>query len=207
VMHEERDLHLGELMAQALAALDAGDAAAVDRAIDAAGDDRAELLDMVELALSLRGPRLPAAAEIDALAADPAFDVRAWSEILAPARHAAGVRRPDLVARLADRLGLRAGPARERLALRYHELETGQLAATGVQPPLLDALGDLLGGLGATLRATQRNPTFAPGRPALSFHRSAPEPEPVLELRMLADADADVAPDDDERAVDALFGL
>jgi hypothetical protein len=207
VMHDERDLRLGELMTRALAALDAGDAAAVDRAIDAAGDDRAELLDMVELALSLRGPRQPAAVEVEALVADPAFDVRAWSEILAPARHAAGVKRPELVARLAERLGLRAASQRERLALRYHELETGQVAPRGVQAPLLDALGDLLGGIGATLRATQRNLVLAPDGPALSFNRSAAEPELASAALLLHDAEPEALPSDEERAVDALFGL
>jgi len=76
-----------------------------------------------------------------------------------------------------------------------------------VQDPLLDALGDLLGGIASTLRATQRNAMLVPGGPALSFNRSAVEPEVAVDALLLADADAGAVPSADERAVDALFGL
>jgi hypothetical protein len=132
------------------------------------------------------------------------FDVRPWAEILETARLEASIKRPSLLAQLAERLGIHGEQAQERLAERYHELETGQLEPAGVQPALLDALGDLLGGIRDTLAATRFNPLPDLG-PAVALQRSA---EPI-DLMMLMDADL-VEPEgmtDDERRVDELFGL
>jgi hypothetical protein len=201
---DDREILLGNLLVDACAALDARQLDAFDAIVERAGDDRQELLDMVEVALSLRGPTVASPELIEAVAASPMFDVRPWAEILETARLEASIKRPSLLAQLAERLGIHDAQAQERLAERYHELETGQLEPAGVQPALLDALGDLLGGIRDTLAATRFNPLPDLG-PAVALQRSA---EPI-DLMMLMDADL-VEPEgmtDDERRVDELFGL
>jgi hypothetical protein len=201
---DDREILLGNLLVDACAALDARQLDAFDAIVERAGDDRQELLDMVEVALSLRGPTVASPELIEAVAASPMFDVRPWAEILETARLEASIKRPSLLAQLAERLGIHDEQAQERLAERYHELETGQLEPAGVQPALLDALGDLLGGIRDTLAATRFNPLPDLG-PAVALQRSA---EPI-DLMMLMDADL-VEPEgmtDDERRVDELFGL
>jgi hypothetical protein len=201
---DDREILLGNLLVDACAALDARQLDAFDAIVERAGDDRQELLDMVEVALSLRGPTVASPELIEAVAASPMFDVRPWAEILETARLEASIKRPSLLAQLAERLGIHGEQAQERLAERYHELETGQLEPAGVQPALLDALGDLLGGIRDTLAATRFNPLPDLG-PAVALQRSA---EPI-EHMMLMDADL-VEPEgmtDDERRVDELFGL
>jgi hypothetical protein len=201
---DDREILLGNLLVDACAALDARQLDAFDAIVERAGDDRQELLDMVEVALSLRGPTVASPELIEAVAASPMFDVRPWAEILETARLEASIKRPSLLAQLAERLGIHGEQAQERLAERYHELETGQLEPAGVQPALLDALGDLLGGIRDTLAATRFNPLPDLG-PAVALQRSA---EPI-DLMMLMDADL-VEPEgmtDDERRVDELFGL
>lgn len=197
-MTDDRDILLGELMAEAVAALRARRFGDVDAILDRAGDDRAELLDMVELALALHGPAEPEPALIDELAVQPMFEVRAWPEVLSEARLAAGLKRPALVAQLAERLGLRDAEA--RLAERYHELETGQIEPAGVQPALVDALGDLLGGIRETLAATRLNPLPDLG-PAVALNRSGD----VLEDVAMAAPPA--PPTAAELQVDDLFGV
>lgn len=199
---DERELLLGELMAEVLAALDERRFDAVDPILERAGGDRQQVLDMVELALSIRGPAAPSAAVVDELAAAPMFDERAWTDILEPARHALGLKRPELVDRLAERLGVAGAAGRARLAERYHELEAGLIPAQGVAPALTGALGDLLGGIGDTLRQTRYN--AAGLGPAVAFNRTGAP----LEL----DAVASMAPPDEpttdaERLVDDLFGV
>jgi hypothetical protein len=201
---DDREILLGNLLVDACAALDARQLDAFDAIVERAGDDRQELLDMVEVALSLRGPTVASPELIEAVAASPMFDVRPWAEILETARLEASIKRPSLLAQLAERLGIHGEQAQERLAERYHELETGQLEPAGVQPALLDALGDLLGGIRDTLAATRFNPLPDLG-PAVALQRSA---EPI-DLMMLMDADL-VEPEgmtDDERRVDELVGL
>ena len=198
-MTDDRDILLGELMAEAVAALRERRFDAVDAIVDRAGDDRQELLDMIELTLALHGPAEPSPALVDELAASPMFDVRAWPEVLAEARKAAGLKRPALVAQLAERLGIGAA-AEPHLAERYHELESGQLEPARVKPAVVDALGDLLGGIRETLAATRFNPLPDLG-PAVALNRSG---DMLAESTMLADA---APPTADERRVDDLFGV
>ena len=67
-MTDDRDILLGELMAEAVAALRERRFDAVDTIVDRAGDDRQELLDMIELTLALHGPAEPSPALVDELA-------------------------------------------------------------------------------------------------------------------------------------------
>ena len=201
---DDREILLGNLLVDACAALDARQLDAFDAIVEQAGDDRQELLDMVEVALSLRGPIEATPELVEAVAASPMFDVRPWAEILETARLEASIKRPALLAQLAERLGIRDEDAQERLNERYHELETGQLEPARVQPALLDALGDLLGGIRETLAATRFNPLPDLG-PAVALNRSA---DPMEVMLM-----ADMAPFEPEpttdavRMVDDLFGV
>lgn len=201
---DDRELFLGNLLVDACAALDARQLDAFDAIVDQAGDDRQELLDMVEVALSLRGPVEPSPELVQQVALSPMFDVRPWPEILETARLEASIKRPALLAQLAERLGIRGEEAQERLSERYHELETGQLEPARVQPALLDALGDLLGGIRETLAATRFNPIPDLG-PSAVLNRSGD----VAYAMMLAD-EAAFEPEpttDAERMVDELFGV
>jgi hypothetical protein len=201
---DDREILLGNLLVDACAALDARQLDAFDAIVEQAGDDRQELLDMVEVALSLRGPVEPSPELVQQAALSPMFDVRPWAEILESARLEASIKRPALLAQLAERLGIRGEEAQERLNERYHELETGQLEPARVQPALLDALGDLLGGIRETLAATRFNPIPDLG-PSAVLNRSGD----VLELKMMVDAST-VEPESTtaaERMVDDLFGV
>ena len=80
------------------------------------------------------------------------WSVRAddWQQALPTLRHRAKLKRDELVRELAGLLGV-AGKE-ERVALRYHEMETGRLEPAGVSSKVLDALGGLLGVSTAWLR-------------------------------------------------------
>lgn len=201
---DDREILLGNLLVDACAALDARQLDAFDAIVDQAGDDRQELLDMVEVALSLRGPVDPSPELVQQVALSPMFDVRPWPEILETARLEASIKRPALLAQLAERLGIRDEEAQERLSERYHELETGQLEPARVQPALLDALGDLLGGIRETLAATRFNPIPDLG-PSAVLNRSGDATYSML----LADETAfEPEPTTDAvRMVDDLFGV
>jgi hypothetical protein len=69
-----------------------------------------------------------------------------------------------------------------------------------VQPAVVDALGDLLGGIRETLAATRFNPLPDLG-PAVALNRSG---DVVLEQTLLMDA---APPSPDERRVDELFDV
>ena len=201
---DDREILLGNLLVDACAALDARQLDAFDAIVEQAGDDRQELLDMVEVALSLRGPVEPSPELVQQVAMTPMFDVRPWPEILETARLEASIKRPALLAQLAERLGIRGAEAQERLNERYHELETGQLEPARVQPALLDALGELLGGIRETLAATRFNPMPDLG-PSAVLNRSGD----VAYSMMLTD-EAAFGPEpttDAERMVDDLFGV
>lgn len=199
---DEREILLGELMAEALEALEARRFDAVDGILDRAGDDRDRVLDMVELALALRGPAEPSEAVVREIADSAMFDERSWPEILQPARHALGLKRPELIDRLAERLGIGDAPGRARLGERYHELEAGLIPARGAAPALVAALGDLLGGIADTLAQTRYNGAAGPG-PAVAFNRTGAPLELSADL-MLAPPDETT---DSERLVDDLFGV
>jgi hypothetical protein len=201
---DDREIFLGNLLVDACAALDERQLEAFDAIVDQAGDDRQELLDMVEVALSLRGPSEPSPELVQQVALSPMFDVRPWSEILESARLEASIKRPALLTQLAERLGIRDAAAQERLNERYHELETGQLEPARVQPALRDALGDLLGGIRETLAATRFNPVPELG-PSAVLNRSGVPIDEVIEVHaMLAEPVPATAA---ERMVDDLFGV
>ena len=202
---DEREIQLGNLLAETLVAFEEGRSADVDRLLDSAGDDRLELVEMIELSLTLRGPASPSAEAIEALAMTPAFDARSWPEILTEARLTQGIKRPALVAALAQHLGISSPDGEERVRERYHEIETGQLDPLRISTAVVDALGDVLGGLRELLAATRLNPV-GPLSPSVSFMRDGFDDVDgmVLMHSMMAPP---AEPTVDERRVDELFGV
>ena len=75
-MNDVLDILLGNLLVDACAALDEQRLDAFDAIVERAGEHRQELLDMVDVALSLRGPAEPSAAQVEALARHPEFTMK-----------------------------------------------------------------------------------------------------------------------------------
>jgi hypothetical protein len=135
------------------------------------GVEREQLAGLIDAYLA-RAPRRPfdAAAYRDSpavTAADAAQRALAgsaglWPVLLPRLRNEARIRRADLVAELAARLG--AQSRRDKVALYYHEMEQGRLPAAGVSDTVLEALGRIVGYGKEALRRAGEMP--APGRPA-----------------------------------------
>lgn len=126
----------------------------------AEGAEREELIVLIEEYLT-RAPRR--AFDADAFAGSPARalaedlgrvldgDAGTWPALLPRLRHRARLSRAQLVARLADRLGV---PGQEPAVLGYyHAMEQGTLPAAGVTDRVLEALGGIVGESAAALRA------------------------------------------------------
>ncbi len=139
------------------------------------------------------------AAEVAARAADPASAPPvAWPELLPALRERTGTTRGVLVTELAAALG--HPEAHAQVEEHVHGLETGQLPARRVRPPVVAALARILHVPEAVLELGRRMP---PQRPAFDlaapmFQRQAPlgAPEPAA-----------AAPEPAERvaAIDDLF--
>lgn len=74
----------------------------------------------------------------------------AWPDLLPKLRHEARLKRSELVARLADALGL--AEKTDKVAVYYHRMEQGLLPAEGVSTRVLDALGEIVGAPAEALR-------------------------------------------------------
>ena len=77
-----------------------------------------------------------------------------WPALLARLRDRAGLKRSELVERLAAALGV--GDREDKVAGYYHEMEQGLLPAQGVSDRMLSALGQLVGATTQTLREAGR---------------------------------------------------
>ena len=119
-----------------------------------------------------------------------------WPVLLPRLRNRARIRRADLVAELAARLG--AQGQQPKVASYYHQMEQGLLPAAGVSDTVLEALGRIVGYGQEALRRAGGLP--APGGPgpaaAAAFTRpafgEAPEDEDADPTRgALADQDWD----------------
>jgi hypothetical protein len=84
-----------------------------------------------------------------------------WPALLPRLRTHARLRRAELVAELAARLG--AQSQRDKVALYYHQMEQGLLPEKGVSDTVLDAIGKIVGYTGEALRKAGQMP--APGPP------------------------------------------
>jgi hypothetical protein len=84
-----------------------------------------------------------------------------WPALLPRLRGRARLRRTELVAQLAARLG--AQGQRDKVGLYYHQMEQGLLPESGVSDTVLDALGRIVGSTASALRKAGQMP--APGPP------------------------------------------
>ena len=106
-----------------------------------------------------------------------------WPALLPRLRAQARLRRSELVAELAARLG--AQSQQEKVASYYHEMEQGRLPASGVSDTVLEALGRIVGWSREALRRAGELP--APGGPggapaAPAFARTTrPATDPAAE--------------------------
>lgn len=175
--------------------------------------DRAELTALIDAYLT-RAPRREwdgAAYEqshapelVESLSRSLRGQAGLWPSVLPRLRDRARIKRADLVAELADRLG--AGGQRAKVAGYYHEMEQGTLPADGVADTVLDALGSIVGESRDALRRAGQ--AFGPGpegsEPQAVFARRARPIEGVSEAETHASPSAtDSTPEPDE--IDRLF--
>jgi hypothetical protein len=84
-----------------------------------------------------------------------------WPALLPRLRARARLRRAELVAQLAARLGAQA--QQDKVGLYYHQMEQGLLPEAGVSDTVLEALGRIVDSTASALRKAGRMP--APGPP------------------------------------------
>jgi hypothetical protein len=89
-----------------------------------------------------------------------------WPSLLPRLRAGARIKRADLVAELAARLGAEA--KREKVGWYYHRMEQGLLPADGVSDTVLEALGRIVGQSAEQLRRAGRAVAPGPGAPSAS---------------------------------------
>ncbi len=82
-----------------------------------------------------------------------------WPALLPRLRNRAGLKRSQLVERLASALG--TGDKTDKVAVYYHQMEQGTLPARGVSDRVLEALGQLVGETAQALRSAGRAVTAA----------------------------------------------
>lgn len=158
-----------QLFQQFKAAFGAGEDADLPTLLsEVEGDERAELSALIGAYL-VRAPRQEWDSEayrrssapevVDALTRGLRGQAGLWPSVLPRLRARARIKRADLVAELADRLG--AATQTEKVAGYYHQMEQGTLPADGVSDTVLDALGRIVGETREALR--QAGADFGPG--------------------------------------------
>jgi hypothetical protein len=148
-----------------------------------AGADRDELIALIDAYLQ-RAPRRgfdasafrgsPAAPVAETVQRSLAGASGLWPALLPRLRRQRRIRRADLVAELAARLGAEA--QREKVGDYYHRMEQGLLPAAGVSDAVLEALGAIVGYTKDALRSAGELPA-AGGRAAAhapAYTRVAP---------------------------------
>jgi hypothetical protein len=108
-----------------------------------------------------------------------------WPALLPELRHRAGLKRTELVGRLAA--ALEVAGRQEKVAGYYHEMEQGLLPAAGVSDRVLDALAGIVGSTVEALReaGAALSPPAGPGSPAAggaAFARQAAAWEPAAPI-------------------------
>jgi hypothetical protein len=103
----------------------------------------------------------PAAAVAESAQRTLAGSAGLWPVLLPRLRNQARIKRADLVAELAARLG--AQSQQDKVAAYYHGMEQGLLPASGVSDTVLEALGKIVGYGRQALRSAGQMP--APGGP------------------------------------------
>jgi len=176
------------------------------------GTDRRELAELLDAYLE-RAPRRrfdaaafarsPARPLADDIAQSLQGRAGAWPVVLPRLRNRARLRRSELVARLAEALGV--ADRAEKVGVYYHAMEQGELDPGGVSDRVLEALARLTGTTVAALReaAAELPRPPAPGAAsAPAFARTA-EPDPDHLAAMQGSAPRPAEEDRDE--VDELF--
>jgi hypothetical protein len=107
-----------------------------------------------------RGPPAAAAA-VEEVERSLAGASGLWPALLPRLRGRARLRRAELVAQLAARLGAQA--QQDKVGLYYHQMEQGLLPESGVSDTVLEALGKIVGYTAEALRKAGQLP--APGPP------------------------------------------
>lgn len=165
---------------------------------EAPAEDRAALAEALDRALAATPAREPSPLNRSYVAALRARLEHEEPPLLA-ARVAQGTKRADVVQALVRALGLTG--AEEKVALRYHELETGQLDGRRVLPDVWSAIASVLGDAAVAVAKTWRPPEQPRG---VVFHRRADAAAaPAAWSDQLLESGA--ASDVDE--VDRLFGV
>jgi hypothetical protein len=169
-------------------------------AIAAARESDREPLAAMLAAYLAANPRTDVTEEqVVARAADPRSDPpRAWPDLLPALRARTGTTRGALVAHLAEALG--HPEARAQVDEHVHDLETGQLAAARVRPPVVAAMARILQVPEALLEMGRRivpSPTLQLPQIDMAFHREAPAAAPPPAVADAADAAPRVAEIDD----------
>jgi hypothetical protein len=118
-------------------------------------------------------------ATVDALERAIAGASGQWPVALPQLRRRAGLKRGQLVERLAQSLGV--GARGEKVGLYYHQMEQGLLPADGVTDRVLEALASLLGSSARALREA--------GRPLAGLGGRQPATGPAFARATRADAD------------------
>lgn len=177
------------------------------------GTDRAELTALMDAYLT-RAPRREwdqaayeqsrAPALVDSLSRSLRGQAGLWPSLLPRLRDRARLKRADLVAELADRLG--AETQRDKVAGYYHGMEQGTLPADGVTDTVLEALGAIVGESRDALRRAGQ--ALGPGPEAAAsgvlYARTGAPSIDALEMESPASPTAaERTPEPDE--VDRLF--
>lgn len=195
-----------ELFASYRAAYEAGEADPRPYLARVSGADRRELAALIDGFLTRVAPPPFDPAQQDPLTSRAVGSLMAqmraetWRTLLPAAEAAAGLSRAEVVDRLARALGV--ADKRDKVHLRYHEMERGRLVPERVRPRVLESLAAILGLSVERLReAGLRMAPPPPAAPAASvFARSVALPPDVP-------AHAPAAEPEDERwdEVDDLF--
>jgi hypothetical protein len=175
----------------------------------AVASDRRELAALIDGYLS-RAPRQPFDAVgfrgsrservVDELERSLGGQAGLWPALLPELRHRAGLKRAELVTRLAGALGV-AG-REPKVATYYHQMEQGILPARGVSERVLAALGGIVGASLESLREAGEALTPFDGEPVApaAFARRA-QADPSSGMA----SPEEVPPDDEWDEIDTLF--
>jgi hypothetical protein len=174
--------------------------------------DRAELTVLIDAYL-VRAPRQPfneqtfrgstAERTVDELQRAIAGRSGLWPALLPELRGRAGLKRRELVERLASLLGV--ADRTDKVARYYHEMEQGLLPERGVSARVLEALGQIIGETSEALREAGRALRPPPAAAGTAAGQTAFARRRSTEPTGAAPAAAAAAGDEEWDEVDALF--
>ncbi len=164
--------------------------------VERAGDDGEALAGMIVAYLATRPPDPVSADDVIAFAARPELEVpRPWSELLRDLRARIGLKRSQLVERLAAALDVKGSET--QVGGYVHELETGQRSPLDVRPAVVTALAGILEVPRSLLEASRPLQPGSSQAEGLAFARTAAAPSHAMAM-------LPPEPDGDPR-VDDLF--